>query len=154
MEKGTRYVGRDTWINQRTGEVREMDMLEKSVDSSRNGFMITYLAEIINMMETLGTKKLQVVKYILSNMCKTNNTLVITVRELADACNMSTRTVLTTLKMLEDAGIITRRTGAIMVSPKLCNNWRAGKEASMMITYKEFGEKNTPAGGQGSVDND
>jgi hypothetical protein len=25
-----------------------------------------------------------------------------------------------------------------MVSPKLCNNWNAGKEASMMIKYYEF----------------
>lgn len=44
-----------------------------------------------------------------------------------------------TLKLLEDAKIIERRTGAIMVSPKLMNNWKAPKEASMMIKYYEFG---------------
>jgi hypothetical protein len=27
-----------------------------------------------------------------------------------------------------------------MVSPKLCNNWKAPKEATMMIKYHEFSE--------------
>ena len=56
----------------------------------------------------------------------------------ADALGMSTKTVNETLKLLADAGIIERRTGAIMVSPKLMNNWKAPKEASMMIKYYEF----------------
>jgi DNA-binding GntR family transcriptional regulator len=73
-------------------------------------------------------------------MCKTNNTLIATNRELADACNVSKQTVTDTLKLLESAGIIERRTGAIMVSPKLCNNWNASKEATMMVKYYEFSE--------------
>ena len=104
----------------------------------KEAFMITYLGEIINMIETLGNKKMQVVKYILQNMCKTNNTLIITTRELAERCDVSLQTATDTLKLLETAGIIERRTGAIMVSPKLVNNWRGGKEATMMIKYKEF----------------
>jgi predicted transcriptional regulator len=135
----TQYTGREVWVNQMTGEVREVDTFEKPVGRDK-GFMITYLAEIINMIETLGTKKMIVVKYILQNMCKTNNTLIATNRELADACNVSKQTVTDTLKLLESAGIIERRTGAIMVSPKLCNNWNASKEATMMVKYYEFSE--------------
>jgi biotin operon repressor len=131
------YTGREVWVNQATGEVREVDAFEKPVGRDK-GFMITYLAEIINMIETLGTKKMLVVKYILQNMCKANNTLIATTREIAKELGMSTTTVNDTLKLLEGAGIIERRTGAIMVSPKLCNNWNSGKEASMMIKYYEF----------------
>lgn len=134
----TKYTGREVWVNQATGEVREVDAFERVV-GRKEAFMITYLGEIINMIETLGNKKMQVVKYILANMCKTNNTLVITTRELAEKCDMSTRTVTETLKLLENAGIIERRTGAIMVSPKLMNNWKGGKEATMMVKYHEFG---------------
>lgn len=136
----TQYTGRETWINQETGEIREVDTFEKPVGRD-NGFMITYLAEIINLIETLGNKKMQVVKYILANMCKANNTLIITTRELANKCGVATKTVVETLKLLESAGIIERRTGAIMVNPKLANNWRAGKEATMMVKYYEFGEE-------------
>lgn len=136
----TKYTGREVWVNQTTGEVREVDAFERTV-GRQEAFMITYLGEIINMIETIGNKKMQVVKYILSNMCKTNNTLIITTRELAEKCNIGHNTVLETLKLLEVAGIIERRTGAIMVSPKLVNNWKAGKEATMMVKYKEFTEE-------------
>ncbi|MFR4615192.1 MAG: replication/maintenance protein RepL [Mediterraneibacter faecis] len=133
----TLYTGKEIWVNQATGEVREVDTFEKPVGRG-NGFMITYLAEIINLIETLGNKKMLVVKYILEHMSKTENTLIRTQREIADALGMSTKTVNETLKLLADAGIIERRTGAIMVSPKLMNNWKAPKEASMMIKYYEF----------------
>lgn len=133
----TMYTGKEIWVNQATGEVREVDTFEKPVGRG-NGFMITYLAEIINLIETLGNKKMLVVKYILEHMSKTENTLIRTQREIADALGMSTKTVNETLKLLADAGIIERRTGAIMVSPKLMNNWKAPKEASMMIKYYEF----------------
>lgn len=133
----TLYTGKEIWVNQATGEVREVDTFEKPV-GRENGFMITYLAEIINLIETLGNKKMLVVKYILEHMSKTENTLIRTQREIADALGMSTKTVNETLKLLADAGIIERRTGAIMVSPKLMNNWKAPKEASMMIKYYEF----------------
>ena len=133
----TQYTGKEIWVNQATGEVREVDTFEKPVGRG-NGFMITYLAEIINLIETLGNKKMLVVKYILEHMSKTENTLI-TTRELAKKCNVGLNTVVDTLKLLEDAKIIERRTGAIMVSPKLMNNWKAPKEASMMIKYYEFG---------------
>lgn len=137
----TQYTGKEIWVNQATGEVREVDTFEKPVGRG-NGFMITYLAEIINLIETLGNKKMLVVKYILEHMSKTENTLIITTRELAEKCNVGLNTVVDTLKLLEDAKIIERRTGAIMVSPKLMNNWKAPKEASMMIKYYEFGGDN------------
>lgn len=134
----TKYTGKEVWVNQTTGEIREVDAFERET-GRKESFMITYLGEIINMIETLGNKKMQVVKYILANMCKTNNTLIITTRELAEKCNVSLQTATDTLKLLENANIIERRTGAIMVSPKLMNNWRGGKEATMMIKYHEFG---------------
>ena len=133
----TQYTGKEVWINQATGEIREVDTFEKPVGRN-NGFMITYLAEIINLIETLGNKKMLVVKYILEHMSKTENTLIITNRKLAEACGVSLQTATDTLKLLENAGIITRTTGAIMVSPKLMNNWKSSKEATMMVKYYEF----------------
>lgn len=138
IKVNTKYIGKEVWVNKSTGEVREVDTFEKPI-GRENGFMITYLAEIINLIETLGNKKMLVVKYILANMSKSENTLIITTRELAEKCNVSHTVVLKTLKLLEDSQIIERRTGAIMVSPKLMNNWKAPKEASMMIKYYEFG---------------
>lgn len=138
MENKTKFKGQSVWVNQQTGETRVVDEFEKTV-GRKERFMITYLAEIIELIETLGNKKMQVVKYILSNMDKNTNTLISTTRELATNSGVSHNTVLDTLKQLEEANIIHRRTGVIMVSPKLMNNKKASGEATMMIKYKEFG---------------
>lgn len=135
----TQYTGKEVWVNQQTGEIREVDTFERPVGRN-SGFMVTYLAEIIDLIETLGNKKMQVVKYILANMCKANNTLITTTRELAEKCGVSHNLVLQTLKLLNDAKIIERRTGAIMVNPKLINNWKSSKEATMMVKYYEFSD--------------
>ena len=141
-ERKTRmqYKGTTTWINQDTGEVRTVDEFERPVGRTEP-FMITYLAEIINLMETLGNKKMLVVKYILANMEKSNNTLIITTRELSEKCNISHGTVLETLKQLEKADIIKRRIGSIMISPQLMNNKKALGEATMMVKYERFDEE-------------
>ena len=68
---------------------------------------------------------MEVVKYILNNMEKSTNTLIITTRELATKSKTSKQTVIETLKALEEAQIITRKTGAIMIHPKLMHRGKA-----------------------------
>lgn len=129
-------------INSETGEFEEIgqaDMFFKPLGRNEP-FMITYLAEIINLIDNLGNKKMKVVKYILNNMSKSDNILLITNRELASKASVGINTVTETLKVLEKANIIQRRTGAIMISPKLLNNKKAKGEAIMMTKYKQFSE--------------
>ena len=130
----TQYIGKERWVNESTGEVREFDMFEKPVHG-RNGFMITYLTEVIKLIDTLGNKKMLIVKYILNNMNRAENTLIKTQREIAKETGVSIKTVNETLKILQNAKIVERKTGAIMVSPRLMNNWKNAKEQSMMIKF-------------------
>lgn len=120
-------------------EIRQADMFFKPIGRNEPS-MITYLAEIINLIDNLGNKKMKVVKYILNNMSKSDNILLITNRELASKASVGINTVTETLKVLEKANIIQRRTGAIMISPKLLNNKKAKVEAIMMTKYKQFSE--------------
>lgn len=135
------YTGKETWAKlDNSGniiEVKEVDIFERPVDGRAN-FMITYLSEVINLIDTLGNKKMQVVKYILKEMEKSNNILVITSRELSQKCNVSLQTVTDTLKLLEGANLIQRRVGSIMLKPRLMNNRSAKKEATMMTKYYQF----------------
>lgn len=139
-----KYIGTEKWcrVDTSTGEVleeREVDSFEKTVGRDEP-FMITYLAEIISLIDTLGTKKLQVVKYILKNMSKSDNTLIITTPELARKCKVSRQTVSDTLQLLDKSDLIQRKTGAIMIKPKLMNNKKAKGEAIMMTKYKQFND--------------
>lgn len=135
------YTGKETWAKLdgegNIIEVKEVDIFERPVDG-RSNFMITYLSEVINLIDTLGNKKMQVVKYILKEMEKSNNILVITSRELSQKCNVSLQTVTDTLKLLEGANLIQRRVGSIMLKPRLMNNRSAKKEATMMTKYYQF----------------
>lgn len=117
------------------GEVKRVDVVIKEVP--RTGFAITYLSSIINLIDSIGNKKMQVVKYVLKNM-DSNNILLQTVREVADGCGCSVQTVNDTLKLLEQAGIIARKTGAIMLSPKLVHKGNARKERYLMAKFVEI----------------
>lgn len=119
-----------------TGEIIEASEVIKKVE--RNGFMITYLSAIINLIDSLGNKKMQIVKYILKHMEKSNNTLIITTKELSEKIGVSTKTVVDTLKILENAGIIKRRTGAIMIHSDLIHRGSSYKEKALLTRFEEF----------------
>lgn len=129
------YEGKDVWINQRTGETIEADQVIKKVP--RNGFEITYLAYFMDLFDKLGGKKYVVFKYILSNK-SAENTLITTHRELAKNCGVSLQTVTDTLKLLKEAGLITQRTGAIMLHPQLAHRGSDKKEAYLLQKFVGF----------------
>lgn len=117
------------------GDIKAVDVVIKEVP--RTGFVISYLATIINMIDRIGNKKMQVVKYILQNM-DSNNLVVKTVREIAKGCGCSYQTVQETLSILEKAGIIARKTGSVMLSPKLVHKGNAQKERFLMTKFFEI----------------
>lgn len=128
-------------INPETGEVIgdviTADVVVKEVP--RVGFAITYLANVIQMIETIGNKKMQVVKYILQKM-DSNNKLSETVREIAAGSGCSLQTVQETLKLLENCGIVARKTGTVMLSPRIAHKGNAKREKYLMTKFVEIKE--------------
>ncbi len=126
-------------INPDTGEVigdiKKVDVILKEVP--RTGFAITYLATIINLIDNIGNKKMQVVKYILQRM-DSNNKLSETVREIAKGSGCSLQTVNDTLKTLEECQIIARKVGTVMLSPKLAHKGNAKKERYLMTKFLQI----------------
>lgn len=116
------------------GDVKSVDVVVREV--TRAGFSITYLATIINMIDNIGNKKMQVVKYILQHM-DSNNKLSETVREIANGSQCSLQTVNDTLKILEECEIIARKTGTVMLSPKLVHKGNAQRERFLMTKFYE-----------------
>jgi DNA-binding transcriptional regulator YhcF (GntR family) len=133
----TKYEERDVWINQRTGEVAEFDQITKKVP--RQGFEITYLSYFFDLFDQLGGKKYKVFKYIIENK-SSENTLIITTEELAKKCKVGRNTVNETLKLLTKANLITRRTGAIMINPKLIHRGKDDREKYLLTKFETFEE--------------
>ena len=117
------------------GEVKKVDVVMREIP--RTGFAITYLASIINMIDAIGNKKMQVVKYILSHM-DSNNKLSETSREIAAGSGVSLQTVTETLQILERVGVVARKTGTVMLSPKLAHRGNVKRERFLLTKFKEI----------------
>lgn len=131
FEEKERWVRVDGDGNQ-IGEPQEVNVLVKEI--SRSGFAITYLGELIRLIDTIGNKKMKVVKYILGKM-DSENKLVETIREIAEHCEVSTRVVNETLKLLDDVGFIARKTGCVMLSPKIAHKGNARRERYLLTKF-------------------
>ena len=149
-ETKTIYQGKEMWVRvdpqalQETGEIHavgEPVLADASITKcDRNGFEITYLAYLFDVFDQLGGQKYKVFKYIVEHK-STDNTLIITNRELAEKCGVSTQTVYECIKLLKEKGLIATRTGAIMVLPKIAHRGKAGREQFLMHKFVEFGSK-------------
>lgn len=128
-------------INPETGEIIGdviiADVAVKEVP--RVGFAITYLSTIVQLIDNVGNKKMQVVKYVLQKM-DSNNILLETVREISKNSGVSLQTVNATLQILESAGIIARKSGVIMLSPKLAHKGNAQRERYLMTRFSQIKE--------------
>ena len=138
------YVQIDLQALQETGEVKvisEPILADASITKcDRNGFEITYLAYLFDVFDQLGGQKYKVFKYIVEHK-SSDNTLIITNRELAAKCDVSTKTISETLKLLKEKGLIATRTGAIMVLPKIAHRGKVGREQFLMHKFQEFGNE-------------
>ena len=111
-----------------TGEPIIADEVVKKVN--RNGFEITYLTYLVDLFDKLGGKKYTVFKYILAHKSAENT--------LARKTETSVQTVTDTLKLLEESGLIARKTGAIMLLPKVAHRGNDRREAYLMQKFVEF----------------
>ena len=118
------------------GEVKEVDVVLKQPE--RGGFMITYLSAIIRMIDKLGNQKMKIVKYLLSKMSKSDNTIIKTIAEISRETGISDKTVRETLRLLEEADIVRRRPGVIMLSPKLVHRGNNQKERYLLTKFYEL----------------
>lgn len=117
------------------GEPEEVNVLVKKM--RRGGFAITYLSELVKLIDTIGNKKMKVVRYILQNMDSANK-LTETTEEIARHCAVSRSVVSETLKLLDDVGFIARKTGVVMLSPKIVHKGNAKRERYLMTKFEEM----------------
>ena len=126
---------KDVWVNRRTGEEITAAKVLKRI--ARDDFEITYIAYLMDIFDKSGGKKYAILKYIIRNKTL-DNTLIITNRELAKAVGVSTYTVVETLRMLKDAGLINTRTGAIILNPKIVMKGSKEKELYLIQKFESF----------------
>ena len=96
----------ETWVNQETGEVRQVQEIE--VKATDKGFDKVWLGMILAILDIIGSKKINVIKYLLENRSRTENTITVSQHKIAKDVGVSIQTVNETMKKLETADFIHR----------------------------------------------
>lgn len=131
---------KQTWVNKQTGQ--EIEGYQSVRTVSRENFAIVYLQELCNLFDDFGTKKLKVLRVILNNM-DLNNIVIMTQEKIAEEANVSRKTVIETIKILENKCVLSKKNGVIFINPKLINRGSPEKEKWLIIKFKEFEENSS-----------
>lgn len=132
-----RIIGTKQYVDCETGEVIEAVNMVKTIDSDR-GFHKVWLYDLMDIITEIGSKKIQVVEYLLKNLNSSNNSISITIREIAQELNISSKTANETILALIKANFLRRvRNGFYLVNPNVLIQGTNAKRQRVMVEYKE-----------------
>jgi len=128
----------------KTGEIihigTPIDVAEQEQRTPRGGFEIAYMAAILDIFDKLGGKKYTVLQYILKHK-DGMNCLNMSNSELAKKCGVGRNTVVDTMKILTEAGVVVRKGTVIRLSARVFVKGDAQKEAYIMRKFVEEQEE-------------
>lgn len=123
----------ETWINQETGEVKEVVPVE--IAESDKGFDKIWVGMLLAALDVIGNKKMDIVSYIIEKRSRTENTITVSQKKIAEDLKVSTQTVNLTMKALKDVGFLVQVVpGHYRLNPSVI--WRGSHFARMAIMAK------------------
>lgn len=131
--KKMKIIGKETYINQETGEINEMQVID--IEERDANFHKIWLKHILTSIDLIGNQKIKLAFWILDNM-DSENQLIMSQREMARKNEISTKTVTQTLKILMEANFLQKinNSGAYRVNPNVL--WKGGKSARINVLFK------------------
>ena len=141
VKKKKQYiVGTQDYINQTTGEIVTCTVIEKEVYNDFN-FHKIWLNDLMNVLDLIGGKKLEILKYLLNKMNNVDNTIIARYDDIIKDLKVSRQTVSNTLKILREANFIKKiANGVYMVNPDIIVKGRGSKKDALLIKYITINE--------------
>ncbi len=123
MKKDQRPIEYRTYTDNETGEIHTVPVMNHYGKGNKDFDMIFY-GHLLDILNDLGNKKIQILQHIIKKREKANNTFIGTVRDISKELNISIPTVHSTLVLLEDKAVIKRKTGVIYIDADLISDGR------------------------------
>lgn len=95
-----------------------------------------WLGHIVEAIDEIGSKKIDVLMYLFRNR-NSDNIVICTNRQLADAVGVSYDTAATTLAALVRHNIIKRGVGHIVINPDVIFKGAYGKRMNILLSYRQ-----------------
>lgn len=144
-----KVLGTETYINQRTGELTDMSVVE--VEDRDFNFHKLWLSNILNAIDLIGNKKVKLAFWIIENLNK-DNQLIATQRKIMERVNkdkedkkdkVSIQTVNETLQTLVKAKfLIKESSGVYSVNPDVIYKGSRGNRMNILMKYRTTEHQN------------
>lgn len=132
-----KYGGKRLIVDKKTGEVEEVQVIsyDKIMDVDFHKIWVTHLALALDIV---GNVKTKILSYLLKNANPTNNMVIKTQEEIAKELKVSRVSVNQTIKILEEAEIIRKKTGVIIINPDIFAKGSAMKRLKILHEYEKL----------------
>lgn len=132
--KLTKVIGTETYLNVNTGEYKELVVVEKDVRDFN--FHKVWLMDLLAVLDLIGTQKIKILDFLLSEMRTQDNTVSVTYRYIEKKTGISYQTVAFTMKALQEANLIKKiRTGTYQFNPDIIVKGGARKREALLVKY-------------------
>lgn len=131
--KKVKVVGTETYINQSTGEIRKMHVVD--ITERDANFYKLWLGHILQSIDLIGNQKTKLAFWIIEHLDKENQ-LIMTQRKISEKTGMSIQTVSRTLQALIDSNFLVKiNSGAYRVNPDVLFKGGANDRLDVLMSY-------------------
>jgi DNA-binding transcriptional regulator YhcF (GntR family) len=135
--KKVKVIGTETYINQKTGEIKNMQVID--IEERDANFHKLWLGHIIESLDLIGNKKLKVLTFIMNNL-NSENLFLMTYREIEKKTGISRPTIVETFKALQEADFLKKiRSGTYAINPEVIFKGGKDKRLNVLLQYKSIG---------------
>jgi len=134
-DKNTK-IGRKRYVDPDTGEERWFDVI--SQEASDFNFNKIWLALLMDSIDAVGNKKMQVLKWLMSNK-DSKNQIIGTQDRIAKEIGISKPTVNETIRALKHVDAIRQvQSGVLQLNPEMIFKGHKERRMSVILEYKEL----------------
>jgi hypothetical protein len=134
--KKSKVVGKQNYINQSTGEIVEMNVVEST--STDFNFEKIWLGHIMQALDCLGSQRIKVVTWLIENK-DNENRVVARQSDIAEGAGVSKQTVTDVVSTLINNDIMKMmHRGVYLLNPDVIFKGHHGKRMDVLIRYNKL----------------
>jgi hypothetical protein len=134
--KKIEIVGSMDFADVNTGEISTFNVIKQQEQDSN--FDKIWVALIFSAIEEFGSRKMDVLTWLIENRDRGNNTILKTVAEIAKKTKIDRGTINATLKILVKHNLAKRKPGIIWLSPAAIFRGGHGKRMNVLIQFNSI----------------
>lgn len=134
----TKYLGHQQFINPKTGETLDCDVMLREHKDMKKGWNRVYLGAFMDLLIDISSSKaVKIVEFILDNL-NSDHQFVYSIRDTAEKCGMAYSTAQIAFWQLKKANFIRQEGKVYIVNPEFVGSFGSDKKnKSILIRFSK-----------------